>query len=536
MSWARVPAATMDRHRFLGGPAACLGEHAGKESQNKVDLVHLPYARGATPRLPARLDVIVVGAGLSGLASAIAIALSGHAVTVFEAAKELQEVGAGLQMTPNATRILRRLGIPTRFWEQAAEPTFVQVHRYSGEVLMTDPAFDVGMRAKYGAPFVDVHRVDLQLTLYERARALGVRFHLDERIHSVDFDMPEVITSSGAVFEADLIAASDGDLAYRIVLELDQIADPELADWVRNPSVHFWAGPGAHAVGYSLRAGKMYNIVLLVPDNLPANVYKDTGSVDEMRELFKDWDPILNRFLALVSKVDRWKLMHREELPSGDSCHPMLPYLAQGANSAIEDGTVLGLLLGHLQSKEQLPQALKMYEALRKSRGEAIVKEAFKQRDSFHMVDGPEQEARDALLRAPIKAPYPSRWSCPQVQSWLYGYDAFKEVEEAIAAKPYTSTATQVIPLFPPLSRRRGYQRQSSHSSGPGSSFEGKVPDSKDASGTASSTVAEGEAAKEDKAGEARVEDATPAGKQGAGTTKQRGGLLARLRRILCIE
>lgn len=287
------------------------------------------------PVSPARLDVIVVGAGLSGLASAIAIALSGHAVTVFEAAKELQEVGAGLQMTPNATRILRRLGIPNRFWEQAAEPTFVQVHRYSGEVLMTDPAFDVGMRAKYGAPFVDVHRVDLQLTLYERARALGVQFHLDERIHSVDFDMPEVITSSGAVFEADLIVAADGlhsrcrdtflastrrspdrprptgDLAYRIVLELDQITDPELADWVRNPSVHFWAGPGAHAVGYSLRAGKMYNIVLLVPDNLPANVYKDAGSVDEMRELFKDWDPILNRFLALVSKVDRWKLMHR---------------------------------------------------------------------------------------------------------------------------------------------------------------------------------------------------------------------------------
>ncbi|PKS06013.1 hypothetical protein jhhlp_007847 [Lomentospora prolificans] len=433
------------------------------------------------PVSPARLDVIVVGAGLSGLASAIAIALSGHNVTVFEAAKELQEVGAGLQMTPNATRILKRLGIPSRFWDLAAEPTFVQVHRYSGEVLMTDHDFNVGMRAKYSAPFLDVHRVDLQLTLYERAKDLGVRFHLNERIHSIDFEMPEVITASGAVIEADLIVAADGlhsrcrdcflatkgsrdkpqptgDLAYRIVLELDQISDPELADWVSNPSVHFWAGPGAHAVGYSLRAGKMYNIVLLVPDDLPPGVYKQPGSVEEMRELFKDWDPILNRFLTLVDKVDRWKLMHRDELPSwvndesnfvfvGDSCHPMLPYLAQGANSAIEDGTVLGLLLGHLQSKDQLPQALKMYEALRKSRGEAIVKEAFKQRDSFHMHDGPEQQARDEILRAPIKAPYPSRWSCPQVQSWLYGYDAFKEVEEAVAANPFKTESPESAPV-----------------------------------------------------------------------------------------
>ncbi|CAI7589798.1 unnamed protein product [Penicillium discolor] len=120
----------------------------------------------------------------------------------------------------------------------------------------------------------------------------------------------------------------------------------------------------------------------------------------------------------------------------------MLPYLAQGANSAVEDGAVLGLILGHLRSKDQLPKALKMYEDLRKARGDAIVKETFKQRDSFHMADGPEQEARDKIFlsqlgESNIQGPFPSKWTCPQVQPWLYGYDAFKVVENAVLKDPF---------------------------------------------------------------------------------------------------
>lgn len=149
---------------------------------------------------------------------------------------------------------------------------------------------------------------------------------------------------------------------------------------------------------------------------------------------------------------------------SGDSCHPMLPYLAQGANSAVEDGAVLGQVLGHIKSKDQVPKALEMYQRLRKARGEAIARETFKQvsksagslvyrleapanrdiyvqRKDFHMPDGPEQEARDELflsmLGKEVKGPFPSRWTCPDVQPWLYGYDAFKEVEEAVQKDPF---------------------------------------------------------------------------------------------------
>jgi salicylate hydroxylase len=301
----------------------------------------------------ARLRVIIVGAGLSGIATAISAALSGQSVEVIEQAQELAEVGAGLQITPNASRLLKYWKLRDSLWEAAAEPTKLTVHRYSGEVLAHDGAFDKGIRAKYdNAPFVDLHRVDLQQGLYARAQDLGVTFHLGERIERIDFDTTTVHSVAGKHYTGDLIVAADGlwsqcreafegrkdeplptgDLAYRIVLTSDQVTDPELKALVENPEVHFWIGPGAHAVGYSVRGGKMYNIVLLVPDNLPPGVSRQPGSVEEMKELFVGWDPwyvhlvrhenaranhlfhfSLNKFLNYVTSgsIDKWKLMHR---------------------------------------------------------------------------------------------------------------------------------------------------------------------------------------------------------------------------------
>ncbi|KAH8902077.1 FAD/NAD(P)-binding domain-containing protein [Coniochaeta sp. PMI_546] len=425
---------------------------------------------------PVSLDVIVVGAGLGGLGAAISSALSGHKITVFESAKELQEVGAGLQITPNATRLLDAWRLPESLWASAAEPTTLTVHRYDGTVLSHSPEFNKDIRRRYRAPFIDLHRVDLQQALYARALSLNVTFRLGSKVKTVESHSatPSITLESGEKVSADLVIAADGlwsacrsafvgradppqptgDLAYRVVLDAEKHLrnDPELYRWVTEPAVHFWVGPGAHAVGYSLRAGQMYNIVLLVPDDLPEGVSRMAGSVEEMRALFQKWDPILARFLSKVEVVDKWKLMHRPELPHwvneqgnfvflGDACHPMLPYLAQGANSALEDGAVLGGLLGHIQTKAQLPQALRLYEKLRKARGDAIARETFKQRHDFHLPDGPEQQARDDLflsqLGKELKGPFPSRWQCPDVQPWLYGYDAHSEVKEAIKSEPF---------------------------------------------------------------------------------------------------
>ncbi|KAL3476842.1 FAD binding domain protein [Aspergillus californicus] len=417
------------------------------------------------------LEIIVVGAGLSGLATAISCALAGHSVQVIEQAQELAEVGAGLQVTPNASRLFKHWGLPDSLWRSVVEPKTLTVHRYTGAILAHDDTFHSHIRERYVAPFVDVHRVDLQQALYTRAKDLGVRIFLSERVKTLDEFPARVTTESGSQYSGDLIVAADGlwsrcrecllgrkddplptgDLAYRIVLDVDQIQDAKLSAWVRDPQVHFWVGPGAHVVSYSMRGGNMFNIVLLVPDTLPPGVSRETGSVEEMRALFEGWDPVLTQFLSYVDKVDKWKLMHHAEMDTwindsstlvfvGDACHPMLPYLAQGANSSLEDGAVLGGLLGHMKSKTQLPQILRLYESLRKSRGEAIVRETFKQRHDFHMFDGPEQEKRDELflsqLGKEIKGAFPSRWTCPEVQPWLYGYDAVQEVESAVARHP----------------------------------------------------------------------------------------------------
>ncbi|KAH8674140.1 hypothetical protein BX600DRAFT_509332 [Xylariales sp. PMI_506] len=426
------------------------------------------------------LEVIIVGAGLGGLGAALSIAAAGHSVHVIEQAQELAEVGAGLQITPNGSRLLQHWQLPKSFWATVAEPTQVTVHRYSGEALNVEEGFHGKMNHKYGAPFVDVHRADLQQAMYARARELGVRFSLGQRVVGLDLNEESklfggrarpasVRTASGQTFKGDLVVGADGlwsqcreiflgkgktppkptgDLAYRIVLTPDQIPDEDLREWVRKPTLHFWIGPGAHAVGYSLRGGEMYNIVLLVPDNLPEGVSREKGSVEDMKKLFVGWDPILTRFLNCVEEVDMWKLMHREPMPSwvndknnlvflGDACHSMLPYLAQGANSSLEDGAVLGTVLGKLPKRSQLATALDVFQTLRKTRGDAIASETFKQRHDFHMVNGDEQEERDRVLRlgpggSEKKPYYPSRWTCPKVQPWLYGYDAVKDAEDYV--------------------------------------------------------------------------------------------------------
>ncbi|KAK4615668.1 FAD-dependent monooxygenase OpS4 [Fulvia fulva] len=427
------------------------------------------------------LDIKIVGAGMAGLSAAISCALAGHNVVVLEGARELAEVGAGFQVTPNGCRVLQQYGLLEDLRRSAAEPTLLQVRRWSdGKVLSRTDDFNVEMKSKYNAPFWDLHRVDVQRALAAKAKELGVEVRLGSRIEDVDFDQATIRLASGETLQADLIVGADGlwskcrqkflmskglepdipiptgDLAYRIVLEVNEVKSQEVKDWISQPTCQFWIGPEAHVVAYSVRNGQMINIVLLVPDNLPPDVSKQSGSLEEMRAIFNHWDPMLNRFLDEVKSVEKWKLMHGAELDSwispksnfvfvGDACHSMLPYLAQGANSAIEDGAVLGNILTAVESRSQLPAALKLHEQLRKKRGEAIVRETFAQRKDFHMPDGEEQAKRDELmlgqLGKQIEGKFPSRWQCPEVQPWLYGYDAKEEVERALKAQPLASVS-----------------------------------------------------------------------------------------------
>jgi salicylate hydroxylase len=200
---------------------------------------------------------------------------------------------------------------------QVCEPIALTVHNYRGKVLAHEDNFDTNIRRKYGAPFSDCHRVDLQQALVKRAKELGATVVLNAKVTNVDFgsapgDRAKVKTSEGQKYDANLIVGADGlwsscrstmlgrndpplptgDLAYRIVLKIDQIIDPKLREMVQTPACRFWAGPDAHAVAYSMRGGTMYNVVLLVPDDLEEGVARTQGNLDEMRKLFEGWDPV----------------------------------------------------------------------------------------------------------------------------------------------------------------------------------------------------------------------------------------------------
>ncbi|KXH25705.1 FAD dependent oxidoreductase [Colletotrichum simmondsii] len=448
------------------------------------------------------IHVIIIGAGLAGLATALATKLANpsHRVTILEAVKELQEVGAGLQLTPNATRLLEAWGLFPALVPLATVPSTLSVHRYDGTRLLAhEPRLQETIQSRYSHPFWGLHRVELQRALVDRCAALGVDIRLASRVRSVDFTSAMVTLDPGSdssspssTVSGDVVVCADGmwsatraqflnqpsppsltgDLAFRIAIPIDSLKGPhkaELEAFIKSETVHFWIGPQGHGVSYTVKQGRMLNLGLLSPDNLPEGSTKVVGDVEEMRGLFSSWDPFLRKLLDQVESVHKWKLCWIEPLDewaskdgrffmAGDCCHPMLPYLAQGANSSLEDGAVLGHLLGKVGGRAteagaresssstsacQLAAVAVMYQRLRMARGQRIVMESFAQRDDFHMPDGPEQERRDEIMAASLapgeepRPGFPSRWTCPDIQRFLYSYDAYEEAEAAYKQDPF---------------------------------------------------------------------------------------------------
>ena len=418
------------------------------------------HVNGKVHSTPRR-NILIVGAGLGGLAAAIAASLEGHEVVVLEAASKLAEVGAGIQITPNSARLLIRWGLDLDELGGVRPKYYEQVRWKNGESLSRIGINENGKyEREYGVPYWHVHRADLHEALVARAKCLGVDIKVGRKVGAVDFDANTVTTDDGVVYGADVIVGADGlrstirremfhgekdtplatgDCAYRGLIEVSKMREhPDLAELADLSKTTVWMGPERHLVGYKVRRGELYNLVILVPDRCGEESWTLPGDMDELRAEFKDWEPRVRALLSLMPKSFVWKLCVRAPLTTwirnhvvllGDAAHAMLPYLAQGSAAALEDAAVL---VGALEHYNDVSRCVELYETLRMPRTSNIQLGSTSNREYFHFHDGPEQEARDALLKNGPAMSNPNKFANPKTADFIYSYDADREVRLAV--------------------------------------------------------------------------------------------------------
>ncbi|KAH7417764.1 putative salicylate hydroxylase [Cadophora sp. MPI-SDFR-AT-0126] len=410
------------------------------------------------------LRVIIVGGGLGGLTCAIACRQHGLDVVLLERAPQFAAIGAGIQVPPNASRVMKHLGLLEVLAEKAVLLDHLDLLRYQdGSLLLRRPVDEKRMVEMYGAPWIVVHREDYHSILLNEATLSGVQVTLGASVKEVNFDRTEVVLENGLVISGEVIIGADGlwsttrnqilghpspptetgDLAYRATFakeQLQNLKDPRIDELCKKLAATIWLGPDSHCVFYPVRGGSVFNLVLLRPDDLPAGVSKAAGDLAEMREALVKWDEILTKIVSCIPSVLKWKLCHHDELETwskgsiailGDASHPTLPYQAQGAAMAVEDGAVVGRLLGRLGTElpakswqSEIPSVLQLYETLRKKRTTLNVQGAVANRIMYHLPDGPEQRKRDADFKN-VDWIHPSPWKYadPAYQAELLGWD-----------------------------------------------------------------------------------------------------------------
>lgn len=389
--------------------------------------------------------VIIAGAGIGGLTAALALLKAGIACDVYEQARELREVGAGLQLAPNGTRVLFSLGLEASVRRDGVETGDKVVRLWStGQTWsMFDPTGLTPLQ-KFGAPMFLMHRGDLHAMLVEAVRAQNPgAIHLNSRC--VDFEQSEsgvrLTLEDSRQIAGDMLIGADG-LHSRIRQKLFGAAQPKftgimawrglapverLPEHLRKPMSTQWLGPNGHVTCYPVHRGKLLNMVGEVErDDWQQESWIEPGSLAECVKDFPGWHRDLLDIIENVDALYKWALFLREPLPQwsagrvtllGDSCHAMLPFLGQGGNMAIEDGMVLARCVTKYAGDPAT--ALKHYEAARRERTTNIVQRSANMAATFH---------NDALADPEAGASYiSSNWHPDKIRTrydTIYHYDA----------------------------------------------------------------------------------------------------------------
>lgn len=377
--------------------------------------------------MPSPSTILIAGAGIGGLTAALALARVGYRIIIAEQAESLGDVGAGIQLSPNATRILKTLGVSSRLKDRAVIPDGVSIrHARSGSeiVFMT---LGQGVQFRYGAPYWMLHRGDLQAALLDAVSEqpeitlrLGTRLSGfvsnadDVTVQLQDADGVQEESVAGMIGADGLWSATRALLgdksrplfrhrtAWRATLPSSMVPDD-----FRRPVTWLWLGRHAHLVHYPVRGGTLINIVAIVRDRWNEPGWSAPGARDELIERFSksEWAQPARDLIAMPENWLKWALFDRNEpgLPGrgpvtllGDAAHPMLPFLAQGAAMAIEDAAVLARCLS--SSSATVDDGMRQYEALRKNRVRRVQRAARGNSRAYHL-SGPSVIARNLAMR-----------------------------------------------------------------------------------------------------------------------------------------
>lgn len=368
------------------------------------------------------MKVAIIGGGIGGLSAALHLLKAGIDVRVYEQAPRITEIGAGIQISPNASRLLIRLGLRPALDAAGVFPKAVHQRRWDdGRTLQRAP-LGPEIEATFGAPYYHFHRADLANLL---AAALPPeRVHVGHRLVDLEQNDERAIArfDNGATVEADLLVGADGIhsrvrhvvfgpekprftgcVAWRGLVPAERIRhlDIEVAS-------HNWMGPDGHFVHYWVSAGRFMNVVCVVEHgSWTSDSWTDKGNVADALARYEGWHPTVRSLISAFPETYIWALHDRLPLPHwsdgrvtllGDACHPMLPFMAQGAAQSIEDGAALATLLKAMP--DDVLAALARYEEVRKPRATRLQQASAANRTRFHLHDGPEQRARDAAMAA----------------------------------------------------------------------------------------------------------------------------------------
>ncbi|PFH46881.1 hypothetical protein AMATHDRAFT_82406 [Amanita thiersii Skay4041] len=421
------------------------------------------------------LNVLIIGAGIAGLASAYALGKSGHKVRVLESSSDSNRASGGIRIPPNLSKILKEwgLGSALQTMQRCRKSSFRSLK--DGE-LLGYLEWQEDVLKETGGDFLLAHHAELHQLLYQLACSVETTFSFGSIVTSLSVPIeaskenPWVILEDGTTIVADVIIGADGaqsvvrDIVngpmqgeetghsfYTVTIPADKLqSDLELAKWVDMPEWPIWMGDSRSVLGYPIQNGSSYCIHIYWPDDELINCSESKEGWDVTVSTsvinFDGYDPIVRKLFTAVPEALRTKYVKRQKVEDwvdetgriillGEAAHPLLPCTIHGASLAVEDAVVLGVLMAQLRSRNQIPQLTAAFQDIRQDRCNQVIDSELNNAALVTLPPGEQRHARDAALRSSLDFKE-AQWNENQLRDqWdeigdVFGYNARETAED----------------------------------------------------------------------------------------------------------